>query len=158
MAADINKIVLLGRLTRDAELTVTGSGFSITRISLAVNRNRKQGDQWVDEANFFDATIYGKRGEALQNYLRKGQQVVIEGKLKQERWEQDGAKRSRVSIDIDELSLVGGRTNDSAQPNNYNNSNAAKPSFTPQQPSAPKPVPPPPFSDDVSFDDSDIPF
>lgn len=152
MANDINRVVLSGRLTRDADVTVTPSGFVIIKIAVAANRSRKQGDDWVEEGHFFDATIYGRRGEALQNYLKKGQRIFLEGKLKQDRWEQpDGSKRSRVSIDIDEISLEGGR---STQESNYSEQPQA-PRFTPQKP-ATQPVTP--YAADAPFDDSDIPF
>ena len=110
MAADINKVVLIGRLTRDAELSYTNSGFALTKFSIAVNRNRKSGDQWVDEANFFDVVIWGKRGEALNQYLTRGKQLAVEGELRQERWEKDGMKRSKVTIEATNIQLIGGRS------------------------------------------------
>lgn len=84
MSGDINRVIIVGRLTRDAELRYTTSGTALTRLSLAVNRRIKQGDQWVDEANFFDSTLWGKKGESLNQYLTRGQQVVIEGELRQQ--------------------------------------------------------------------------
>lgn len=108
MAEDINSVVLVGRLTRDAELMYTSSGMPLTKMSLAVNRRRKQGDQWVDEGHFFDVNCWGKRAEALGPYLKKGQQIAIQGQLRQDRWEQDGVKRSKVLIEADNLQLLGG--------------------------------------------------
>ncbi len=110
MATDINKVVLVGRLTRDSELKYTSSGTAINKFSIAVNRNRKQGDQWIDEVNYFDITLWGKRGEALQPYLLKGKQVAVEGELRQNRWEQDGQKRSKVEIFAVNIQLLGGRS------------------------------------------------
>jgi single-strand DNA-binding protein len=107
MAEDINCVVLVGRLTRDAELMYTSSGFALTKMALAVNRRRKSGDQWIDEGNFFDVTLWGKRGEGLSPYLKKGQQIGVQGQLKQDRWEQDGQKRSRVVIEADNIQLLG---------------------------------------------------
>ncbi len=156
MAGDINRVFLVGRLTRDAELTVTQSGLAITRISLAVNRSRKQGDEWVEEPHFFDATIFGRRGEALQNYLKKGQKLTLEGHLNQDRWEQDGVKRTKVTIIVDEISLSGGRSESS---DGASSSRPAAPSFTPQaQAVPPASAVPPAFGENTSFDDSDIPF
>ena len=106
---DINIVTVCGRLVRDAELSYTQSGFAICKLSLAVNRNIKKGDQWEDEANFFDMTIIGKRGEALTQYLTKGQQVVVSGELRQERWEKEGQKRSKVTIHVNDLQLVGSK-------------------------------------------------
>ena len=88
---DINVVVLVGRLTRDAELKYTKSGTAIVRFSLAVNRSRKQDDQWIDETSFFDIDFWGKGAEAVNRYLTKGQQVAVEGELRQDRWEQDGS-------------------------------------------------------------------
>lgn len=106
---DINVVVLAGRLTRDAELKKTDSGFAICNFSVAVNGSKKNGDAWEDVAHFFDLTLLGKRGEALMQYLNKGQQVVIQGKLQQDRWEKDGQKRSRVKILVTDIQLVGSK-------------------------------------------------
>ena len=106
--ADINVVILVGRLTRDAELKYTPSGFAICKFSIAVNRRRKQGDQWVDEAHFFDISLLGKRGESLAQYLTKGTQVAIQGELRQNRWEQDGQSRSKVEVTANDIELLGG--------------------------------------------------
>ncbi len=108
MAGDINRVVLVGRLTRDAELSYTNTGFALTKFSIAINRRKKSGDQWVDEANFFDVILWGKRGEALNQYLTRGQQLAVEGELRQERWEKDGVKRSKVTIEATNIQLLGG--------------------------------------------------
>ncbi|GHV77839.1 single-stranded DNA-binding protein [Spirochaetia bacterium] len=108
MATDINHVVLVGRLTRDAELKYTAGGQAVCKFSIAVNRNKKSGDQWVDEANFFDITLWGRQGEAVNQYLIKGKQVGIDGELRQDRWEQDGQKRSKVEIVANNLQLLGG--------------------------------------------------
>ncbi len=106
---DINKVVLIGRLTRDGELTYTKSGYPILKMALAVNLARKQNEQWVDEASFFEAVLWGRRGETLASYTTKGKQVSIDGHLRQERWENaQGERRSRVVIDVDNLQLLGG--------------------------------------------------
>ena len=108
--ADINKVVLVGRLTRDAEQTYTPSGYALLKFGMAVNRRRKQGDEWVDEANFFDVTVFGRQGEAIARYMTKGKQVAVEGQLRQERWEsQDGTRRSKVSIEANYVQMLGGR-------------------------------------------------
>lgn len=106
--ADINHVVLVGRLTRDAELRYTNSGLPICKFSLAINRRRKQGDQWIDEANFFDITLMGRSGEAIHQYLQKGKQVGVQGELRQDRWEQDGQRRSRVEVFAQNVQLLGG--------------------------------------------------
>ena len=107
--ADINHVVLVGRLTRDAELKYTNSGLAIAKFALAINRRTKKGDAWQDEVNFFDAVFMGKGAEAVAQYLLKGKQIGIQGELRQDRWEQEGQKRSRVEIFVNNLQLLGGR-------------------------------------------------
>jgi single-strand DNA-binding protein len=106
--ADINHVVLVGRLTRDAELKYTAGGQAVCKFSVAVNRRRKNGDQWVDEANFFDVVLWGRQGEALNQYLVKGKVVGVDGELRQDRWEQDGQNRSKVEIVAANIQLLGG--------------------------------------------------
>ena len=119
-ATDINHVTLVGRLTRDAEIRYSGSGFPITTLSLALTATRKKGDDWVEESHFFDCTVLGKQGEALKDYLLKGKQIAVDGKLRQERWEQDdGNKRSKVVVLVDNIQLLGSRT-DSQQGGGYN--------------------------------------
>jgi len=135
MAEDLNRVVLVGRLTRDAELMYTNSGYPLCKFSVAVNRRRKSGDQWVEEANFFDISLWGRRGEALNSYLVKGQQLAIEGQLKQDRWEQDGVKRSRVVVEATNIQLIGNRSD---QPRgNSNNYNGGDNQYSQREPSAP---------------------
>jgi single-strand DNA-binding protein len=106
--ADINHVVLVGRLTRDAELKYTANGQAVSKFSIAVNRRKKSGEQWVEEANFFDVILWGRQGEAVNQYLLKGKQVGVDGELRQDRWEQDGQTRSRVEIVANNLQLLGG--------------------------------------------------
>jgi single-strand DNA-binding protein len=106
--ADINHVVLVGRLTRDAELKYTAGGQAVCKFSIAINRRRKSGDQWVDEANFFDIVLWGRQGEALNQYLVKGKQIGVDGELRQDRWEQDGQNRSKVEIVANNIQLLGG--------------------------------------------------
>jgi single-strand DNA-binding protein len=110
--ADINQVILIGRLTRDVELKYTNTGFAIANLSLAVNRRVKKDDAWQDEGNFFNCVLIGKRAEALAQYLVKGKQIGIQGELRQNRWEQDGQPRSRVEIFVNDIQLLGGRGTD----------------------------------------------
>ena len=112
MAADINSVTIVGRLTRDCELRNT-SNTTICSLALAVNRRAKDKEgNWNDEVSYFDVTLFGRLGEALQQYLTKGTQVAVIGELRQNRWEQEGQKRSRVVIIANNLQLLG-RRNDS---------------------------------------------
>ena len=106
--ADINHVVLVGRLTREAELKYTATGQAVCKFSIAVNRRRKNGDQWEDEANFFDVVVWGRQGESLHPYLVKGKMVGVDGELRQDRWQQDGQNRSKVEIIATYLQLLGG--------------------------------------------------
>jgi single-strand DNA-binding protein len=111
---DINHVVIVGRLTRDLgtdekSFGYVASGQARANISIAVNRSKKQGDEWVDESNFFDVTIWGKTAENLKPKLLKGTQIIVDGYLKQDRWEKDGQKFSKVSIVANSVELAGGK-------------------------------------------------
>lgn len=108
MANDINVITLVGRLTRDSELKYTNSGTAICKFSLAVNRKKRQDEQWVEEVSYFDITLWGKLGEAISQWLNKGKQVGISGELRQNRWTQDGQNRSKVEIVASHVQLLSG--------------------------------------------------
>lgn len=110
MANDINTVVLIGRLTRDAEIKYTSNQTAIVKFSIAVNRSRKSGDGWEEEAHFFDIVVWGRQGEAIQKYLTKGKQVGIQGELRQSRWEQNGQNRSRVEVHSFNVQLLGGNS------------------------------------------------
>lgn len=109
MANDINSVILVGRLTRDAELKYTSSGTAVCKFAIAVNRSRKNGESWEDEAHFFDVVLWGRQGEAIHQYLAKGKQVGVTGELRQNRWQtDDGQNRSRVEIHALNVQLLGG--------------------------------------------------
>lgn len=106
--ADVNHVIIIGRLTKDILLKYTGGGMAIGSFSIAVNRRTKKGEQWVEEASFFDVSLFGKSAEGLAQYLTKGKQVAVEGELRQDRWEQDGQPRSKVTIAASNVQLLGG--------------------------------------------------
>jgi single-strand DNA-binding protein len=105
--SDVNNVTLIGRLTRDADLKYTANGKTVAKFSLAVNEKRKAGDQWKDEAGFFEIVLWGQAAESLQQYLAKGKQVAVVGRLTQERWEQDGQNRSKVTVTAATVQLLG---------------------------------------------------
>jgi single-strand DNA-binding protein len=116
MSNDINAVVIIGRLTRDAELKTTASGQSITSFSIAVNRSVKKGDEWTDEASFFDVILWGKIGEIIVQYMTKGKQVAVVGSLRQDRWtDKEGANRSKVVINAETVQLLGSTTAQAGQ-------------------------------------------
>ncbi len=107
---DLNHVMLIGRLTRDAELKYTQNGFAISNFSIAVNRRRKSGEQWIDEVSYFEINLFGKVAESLKQYLLKGKQIAVDGELRQDRWEQDGQSRSKVIIVASNVQLLGGNS------------------------------------------------
>lgn len=111
--ADINSLVLSGRLTRDSELSYTESGMAILRFSLANNRRMKKNDEWIDYPQYFDCVIFSKRAESLNEYLKKGKQVVVSGSLKYESWQDKntGDKRSKINIFVDNLQMFSSGSN-----------------------------------------------
>lgn len=111
---DLNHVVLIGRLTQDLgaderSFGYVANGNARANVAIAVNRSKKTESGYVDEVNFFEVTIWGKTAENLKPYLLKGKQICIEGHLKQDRWEKDGQKQSRVTIVADNVQLLGGK-------------------------------------------------
>ena len=109
--ASINRVVLVGNLTRDPELRHTQSGMAVCSLRLAVNTRRKdETGQWVDKPNYFDITVWGNQGERCAQYLAKGRPVAIDGRLEWREWETpEGNKRQAVDIVADTVQFLGGR-------------------------------------------------
>lgn len=107
---DLNVITLTGRLVADVALSYTIGGTACGKFSLAVSHSVKSNDGWRDEADFFDCQLWGKQAESLSTYLRKGQKIAISGDLRQNRWEQDGQKKSRIVINVSSVVLCGGKS------------------------------------------------
>lgn len=133
--SDLNTVAIIGNLTRDAELSYFNNGGAVAKFSIASNRSRKDGDQWISEANFFEISYFGKPAEAIKPYLLKGKKVAIQGSLKQDRWEKDGQKFSKVTIVANSVELLGGRAENS---DSYSNSESSqgyqpRPTFTQNQ-------------------------
>lgn len=148
--ASFNRVVLVGNLTRDVELRRTPQGTAVTDLGLAVNERVKRNEQWVDEVNYFDITLWGRTAEVAGEYLSKGSSVLIEGRLKYESWSQeDGTKRSKVKVVGEKMQMLGSRSGGSqggssgphSQPNNV----AESSSQSYQQPASRPPA------DDVPF-------
>lgn len=105
--SDINKCVLIGRMTRDIEIKTTNGGGTIGKFSLASNRKEKSGDTWAEKAGFFDCVIFGKSAETLQKYTKKGSKLCIEGSLRWSSWEgTDGKKQSKVEIQVESFQFL----------------------------------------------------
>lgn len=117
-AMSINRAVISGNLTRDAELRSTATSLSVLSFSVAVNdrhRNQETGE-WEERANFIDCVLFGARAEALKKFLNKGTKVAVDGRLRWSSWEKDGKKRSKLDVVVEDLEFVqrnGSTTNDS---------------------------------------------
>jgi single-strand DNA-binding protein len=111
MAGNINRVVLVGNLTRDPELRHTPSGTPVCSLRLAVNTRRKdESGQWTDKPNYFDITVWGQQGENCAQYLSKGRPVAVDGRLEWREWEaQDGSKRQAVEVVAESVQFLGGR-------------------------------------------------
>jgi single-strand DNA-binding protein len=129
MPANINRVVLVGNLTRDPELRHTPSGMAVCSLRLAVNSRRKdETGQWVDKPNYFDVTVWGAQGENCNQYLSKGRPVAIDGRLEWREWEsQDGGKRQAVEIVADNVQFLGGRGDGESGGGSYVPAGAAAP-------------------------------
>ena len=127
----INKVLITGNLTRDPELRETQSGFQVLNFGVAVNDRRKnnQTGQWEDYANFVDCTMFGNRAGSVARFLAKGSKVVIEGKLRWSQWEtQDGGKRSKLEVVVDELEFMS-RNDFGSQGQAYGRGGVAQPAM-----------------------------
>ena len=153
--ASYNRVVIVGNLTRDVELRYTPTGTAVTDIALAINDRVKKNDQWVDEVNFFDVTLWGRTAEVAGEYLSKGSSVLIEGKLKQDRWEQEGKTRSKVKIVGEKMQMLSSRNTGGAggRPSGPHTSTDATPQSAPAQnaPAQNAPAQSAPPHDEVPF-------
>jgi single-strand DNA-binding protein len=109
--ANINRVVLVGNLTKDPELRHTPSGTAVCKLRLAVNTRQKDAQgNWGDKPNYFDVTVWGNQGESCAQYLSKGRPVGVDGRLDWREWEaQDGTKRQAVEIIADSVQFLGSR-------------------------------------------------
>ena len=109
--ANINRVVLVGNLTRDPELKHTPSGTAVCSLRIAVNsRRRDESGQWVDKPNYFSVSVFGNQAESCSQYLSKGRPVGIDGRLDWREWQtQDGNKREAVEIVAESVQFLGGR-------------------------------------------------
>ena len=112
--ANINRVVLVGNLTKDPELRHTPSGTAVCSLRIAVNsRRRDESGQWVDKPNYFDVSIFGNQAESSAQYLSKGRPVGIDGRLDWREWDaQDGSKRQAVQIIAESVQFLGSRGDD----------------------------------------------
>ena len=111
MARSINQVILMGRLTRDPEQRTTTSGRTVVSFSIAVDRETQD-----DQADFFDVTAWEKLGELVMQYLSKGRRVLVQGRLRQDSWEdkETGKRRSRIEVVASDVTFLDGPSGDTA--------------------------------------------
>ena len=134
--ASFNKVILMGNLTRDPELRQTKGGTSICRFSVAVNRSyNSQDGSTRDETCFVEVDSFGRKAENIAKFFSKGKSILVEGRLRQENWEdkQSGQKRSKLLVVLESFEFVGVKGEDRPDDSNIG-------------------------QDSGDFDDEDIPF
>ncbi len=150
--ASLNKVLLIGNLSRDPELRYTPKGTAVADIGVAVNRAYSGEDgQKREEVTFVDVTLWGRHAEVAQQYLAKGRPVLIEGRLQLDSWDdkQTGQKRSRLRVVAENLQMLGNRAD----------SKAGFPAAGAQGRTAPPPPrQKPPKDPDLDTEPDDIPF
>lgn len=143
MASDLNRVILIGRLTRDPELKYLQSGTAVARFSIANNRKYSTAGEKKEQVSFFDCIAWSKLAEMLTEYCKKGQRIGIEGRLQQRSWDdQEGKKRSSVEIVVENVQFLSSTSKEGSKE-------------TPgEQPDFPSSSP----TEDNAFTDDDIPF
>jgi single-strand DNA-binding protein len=117
--ASYNRVVLVGNVTREVELKYTQGGMAVVELGLAVNEKRKNAaGEWVDEAVFVDITFWGKTAEVCGEHVTKGQQILVEGRLKLDTWNDRNTneKRSKLRVTGDKLVFVGSKRDSGPPP------------------------------------------
>jgi single-strand DNA-binding protein len=151
--ASFNKVILIGNLTRDPELRYTPKGLAICKIGLAVNRNwTAENGEKKEEVTFIDVDSFGRQAETLAQYMKKGNPILIEGRLRLDQWDdkQTGQKRSKLGVVVEGFQFLGGG----------NRAEGGAPASAPRPRPATAPSAPPPESEpDVSpHEGDDVPF
>lgn len=110
MARGFSKVIIVGNITRDPELRSTPSGTQVCGFSVAVNRNYRDGSgEQKENVSFFDCSAWGKSGEIIAQYAKKGSGILVSGRLEQRSWEdKEGQKRSRIEIVVEDFNFIGG--------------------------------------------------
>lgn len=145
----INSVCISGNLTRDPELRDTASGTKVLALGVAVGERRKnqQTGVWEDVPNFVDVTVFGRRAEALANFLRKGMKVAVKGRLRYHAWEaQDGTRRSKLDVVCDEMDVMVRRGEQGAE-----SAPAASAGPAASVPPAPEQVPADAYDEEIPF-------
>jgi len=153
--ANVNKVILIGTLTRDPEIKYTPKGTAVANISLAINRtwNNDAGEK-QEEVAFIDIDLWGRVAEIVEEYCKKGKPLYVEGRLKLDTWEdkKSGEKRSKLKVVGENIQLLNGRERQESG----DSSESERPARSFRKPAAPPPRPP--ADPDLDADGDDIPF
>jgi len=110
MPSDLNRVLLIGRLVRDPELRYTANGTAVASFSIANNKSFTSNNEKKEQTSFFNCIAWGKLGELIVQYCKKGHRIGIEGRLQQRSWDdQNGSKRSTVEIVTDNIQFLSPR-------------------------------------------------
>lgn len=125
----MNKVFLLGNVVAKPELRYTPSGMAVTDLRMAIDNRRKSGNDWIEDTLFLDVTLFGKSAENSSQYLDKGRQVLVEGKLILDKWEDNGEKRSRLRVYGDSIQFLqgNGKKKEEVSTNTESNTTPATP-------------------------------
>jgi single-strand DNA-binding protein len=104
--ANTNRVILVGRLTRDPELRALASGSTVCGLRIACNGVRKDGEVYQERPNYFDVSVFGSQGENVERYLRKGSRLAIDGRLEWREWETGEQKRQAVCVVADSVEFL----------------------------------------------------
>jgi len=150
--ANFNKVILAGNLTRDPELRYTPKGTAIAQITLALNRKWKtETGEMREEVSFIDVDAFGRQAEVIGQYLKKGRPFLVEGRLKQDTWEDKNTKQkqSKVKVVLESFSFID---------SNRGNENEAGSSVPRSKPAAPAAPAAEPVEGDAPHEGDDVPF
>ena len=118
---NLNKVMLIGNLTKDPELKYLPNGTAVANMSMAINRKYKSGEETKEDVCFVRVVVWAKRAEVCAEYLKKGNPVFIEGRLQSRSWEKDGQKHSALDVVAENVQFLGGKKKEETtkeQPNN----------------------------------------
>ena len=146
--ANLNKVMLIGNLTRDPEIKFTPKGTAVAQLGLAINRKFKVGDEMREETTFVDMEAWGKQAETIGKHCVKGSSLYVEGRLQLDTWEDktSGQKRSKMKVVVEDFQFVGAKREGGAS----GNSQPAQRQQPPARPAG--------NAQGAPVDDDDIPF
>ena len=158
---NLNKVMLMGNLTRDPEIKYTPKGTAIANFGLAVNRNyTTEGGEKREEVTFIDLEAFGRTAEVIGEYFKKGRPIFIEGRLKLDSWDdkQTGQKKSKLRVIVDSFEFLGSREGGGGGGEHGEGRSEARPQQSRPAARPASPPPRPPADPDLDAPEDDIPF